>query len=344
MRRRPVLVSRQWWLTLTLALLTAALLAACAQSNSATAPATPRTPVNIQLGWVHEYSSSGFYAAEKNGHFAEQNIAATLTAGGFGAQGYIDAIAQVTSGAADFGVASAADLIQARAAGRPVVGIAAIFQRSPAAIISLGSSGIQRPQDLVGRRVAVADSALGPYLLLLKTQHIDPASVKTIPRTSFGIEPLQKGEVDAMYAWVINEGVQLRESGEKPNMTLLSDYGVETYDLVLFTTERMIADHPDTVTRLLRASLQGWQDVVANPGQAAQLTLAYDAKLDLAGQRRRIEAALPLLSPAGSQLGAMQPGVWQTTQQVLLDQKVLKQPIDLGQAYNRTFLDTVAAH
>src|SRR5690242_17460596 len=82
MRRRPVLVSRQWWLTLTLALLTAALLAACAQSNSATAPATPRTPVNIQLGWVHEYSSSGFYAAEKNGHFAEQNIAATLTAGG----------------------------------------------------------------------------------------------------------------------------------------------------------------------------------------------------------------------------------------------------------------------
>jgi NitT/TauT family transport system substrate-binding protein len=145
-----------------------------------------------------------------------------------------------------------------------------------------------------------------------------------------------------MYAWVINEGVQLREAGHDPAIVLLSDYGVETYDLVLFTTERMIAEHPDVVTRLLRASLQGWQDTVANPGQAATLTLAYDEKLNLDGQRRRIEAALPLVSPAGGHLGAMDSAVWQTTQKVLLDQKVLAQPIDLNRAYTQTFLSALA--
>jgi NitT/TauT family transport system substrate-binding protein len=146
-----------------------------------------------------------------------------------------------------------------------------------------------------------------------------------------------------MYAWVINEGVQLHEAGKIPTFVLLSDYGVETYDLVLFTTERMIAQHPDVVARLVRASLQGWQDVVANPTQGAQLTLAYDNKLNLDGQKRRIEATLPLVNPAGGHLGAMQPEVWQTTQQVLLDQKELAQPIDLNRAYTQTFLDSVAS-
>jgi NitT/TauT family transport system substrate-binding protein len=344
MRRRTTLLGHRQWVIIALFMLATIALAACDASRPAATPAEPPTSVSVQLGWVHEYSSAGFYAAEKNGHFAEQNLAVRLAPGGFGPQGYIDAVAQVTSGATDFGVASATNLIQARAAGQPVVGIASLFQRSPAAIIALESTGILRPQDLVGRRVAVADSALGPYTLLLKSQHIDPASVKTVPRTSFGIDPLVNGEVDAMYAWVINEGVQLREADHLPTMVLLSDYGVETYDLVLFTTERMIADHPDVVTRLLRASLEGWQDAIANPAQATQLTLTYDDKLNLDAQRRRLEATLPLLKPAGSHLGAMEAAVWQTTQQVLLDQNILTQPIDLERVYTQTFLNAVATN
>lgn len=327
---------------LTLTLIVAGTLAACGQAQRAAAPVGPPDETRIQLGWVHEYSSAGFYAAEKNGHFASENLAVTLIAGGFGDQGYIDPVDQVVRGMADVGVASATNLIQARAAGQPVVGIGVIFQRSAAAIIALESSGIQRPQDLVGRRVAVADSALGIYTLLLKTQQIDPQAVQTVPRESYGIEPLLKGEIDAMYAWVINEGVQLREAGQNPNIMLLSDYGIDNYDLVLFTTEQMIATQPDVVTRLLRASMRGWQDVIANPSQAAQLTLAYDAKLDPDAQRRRIETSLPLLRPVGSELGEMRPEVWQTTQQFLLDQKILTQPIDLDRAYTRTFLEKIA--
>lgn len=344
MRRQSASTGCPEWPIITLVLLLAYTLAACGSPQPTAPPAAPPSSVRIQLGWVHEFSSAGFYAAEKNGHFAEHNLTATLAAGGFDSNGYIDPIALVTSGGADFGVTSAASLIQARAAGQQVVGIAAIFQRSPAAIITLDSSGIKRPQDLIGRRVAVADSGAGPYSFLLTLQRIDPASVHTVPRTSFGIEPLAKGEVDAMYAWVINEGVQLREAGQTPTILLLSDYGIETYDLVLFTSERMITDNPDLVARVLQASLQGWQDVIADPAQAAQLTLMYDPALELAGQQRRLEAALPLLLPAGGRLGTMQPEVWQTTQQVLLDEHALDAPIDLSQVYTQEFLDTPSSN
>src|SRR5262245_53364967 len=151
------LLPRRLLSLVTLLIVATVALSACGVEAPAAATAAPKTPVSIQLAWVHEYSSAGFYAAEKNGHFAAQNLDVRIEAGGFGPQGYIEPIAQVASGSVDFGIASAASIIQARAEGKPVVGIAAIFQRSPLAIISLDKSGIYRPQDLVGHRATVAD-------------------------------------------------------------------------------------------------------------------------------------------------------------------------------------------
>jgi NitT/TauT family transport system substrate-binding protein len=337
--------SRQTFLTMALLIVTAIVMSACGAGTPTAATTGPKTPVSIQLAWVHEYSSASFYAAEKNGHFAAQNLDVRLEAGGFGPKGYIEPIAEVANGTVDFGVAGAAGIIQARAEGKPVVAVATIFQRSPLAILSLAKSGIRRPQDLVGHRIAVADgSATQLYNTLLKSQRIDPATVKTVPRTSYGIDPLVKGEVDAMVAWVINEGVQLNEVGLKSNVMLMSDYSVDSYEMVLFTTEKMVAEHPDTVKRFVQAMVEGMQDVIDNPNQAAKLVLTYDSKLNLDDQQRRLQATLPLLSPPGVRLGTMQPDVWKETHQMMLDQKVLAQPIDLSQVYTTKFLDAVAGN
>jgi NitT/TauT family transport system substrate-binding protein len=339
-----LLRSRQTPLTMAFLIVASIVVSACGAGAPSAATAVPKTQVSIQLAWVHEYSSASFYAAEKNGHFAAQNLDVRLEAGGFGPNGYIEPIAQVISGTVDFGITGAASIIQARSEGKPVVAIATLLQRSPLAILSLAKSGIRRPQDLVGRRVAVADGGAAQlYDTFLKSQHIDLATVTTVPRTSYGIDPLTKGEVDAMVAWVINEGVQLDEAGAKTNVMLMSDYGVDSYELVLFTTEKMIAEHPDTVKRFVQATVQGMQDVINNPDQAADFVLTYDNKLNLDGQRRRMQATLPLLSPPGSRLGAMQPDIWKLTHQMMLDQKVLTQPIDLDRVYTTKFVDEASA-
>jgi NitT/TauT family transport system substrate-binding protein len=341
MRRCKPFSYRRLLSTATLFFVMIIAMTACSVSNQPTVATEPRTQVSMQLAWVHEYSSASFYAAEKNGHFAAQGLEVSLEAGGFGANGYIEPIAQVVNGTVDFGITGAAGIIQARAEGKPVVAIATLFQRSPLAILSLAKNEIHRPQDLIGRRVAVADGGASQlYNTLLKSQHIDPATVKTVPRTSFGIDPLVNGEVDAMVAWVINEGVQLDEAGLKTNVMLMSDYGVDSYELVLFSTEKMIAEHPNTAKRLVQATVQGMQDVINSPEQAAKLVLTYDNKLNLEGQRRRIEATLPLLNPPSSQLGVMQPDIWKLTHQIMLDQKVLTQPINLDQVYTVRLLDT----
>jgi NitT/TauT family transport system substrate-binding protein len=312
-------------------------LAACGQAS----PERPQTttPVRLQLAWTHEYSSAPFYAAVKNGHYASEGLDVELLAGGFGENGYIEPTTQVLDGSVDFGIVASGSLIQARANGQPLVGIASVFQRNPTAILSRSESAIQRPEDLIGRRVMVADGGAIQLLdAFIKAQGLDRNAIEILPRTSYGIEPLLNNEVDALVGWVINEGVLLREAGIEPNMMLFSDYGIDSYPMVIFATEKTLAERPELVQHFVRATLQGMEDMIADPDTAAGLALSYDTTLDLDGQRRRLHASLPLFQPAGTRLGMMQPEIWQMTEQFMLDDKSLGAAVDLSKVYTLTFL------
>jgi NitT/TauT family transport system substrate-binding protein len=131
-----------------------ALLVGCGQQQATapTATALPSAELSIQLGWTYDYSLAGFYAAEKNGRFAGQNLKVKLEEGGFVNGKYIDPIDEVANGSVDFGLTSASSLIEARTQGKSIVGIMAVLLRSPNSVISLSDKKLVRPQDLVGRR------------------------------------------------------------------------------------------------------------------------------------------------------------------------------------------------
>jgi len=324
-----------------LSVLMLVLLAACSTSQATPTPA-PKDSVKLQLNWVFDYSSSGFFAAEKNGRFGEQNLNVELIAGGFDANGYIDGTEKVSSGAADFGVASADSVIQARANGKPVVGIAVLTQNSPLAILSLPGANIRTPQDLVGKKVLASEGgATQLYNTLLSAQGIDLESAKPLPRFDSGIDQLIDGEIDALVAWNINEAIELSERGYPPSIMLMSDYGINSYELVLITTEKMATENPDLVTRFLKATFKGWNDVIANPSQAVDYVVTYDVKLNRDAQLRRLTEMLKLIKPANTKIGDMRPDLWSFTHQMLQTQGALKEPIELGRAYSTLFLDVI---
>lgn len=318
------------------------LVAGCGSATAVTPTAAPKDTINYQMGWVHEYSSAPFYMAIANGDYAKENLDVKLSVGGFNEKGAIDPVQQVVDGTADFSEASIFALLQAREQGKPVVAIATLNQRSPFAIISLADKGIVRPQDLVGKKVAVADGgATLEYESLIRSQAIDPASVNQVARTSFGIDPLINGEVDAFGGWIINEGVAIQESGAKPSFLLLSDYGIDTYDLLILTTEDMVTNHADKVERFLRATLGGLQATIDNPDKAIETTLTYDSTLDHDAQLRRLQSFIPLIHPAGTQLGMMDAEIWKFNYQLMLDNGLLTQPQDITKAYTMDFLNKI---
>lgn len=327
---------------IALLLIIVMLLAGCGGGEQATAEPQELTPVTHQMGWVHDYSAAGFDLAVQNGYYVDEGIDLTLNVGGFGEAGFIDPIQQVVSGEADFSVASATGILQAREAGHPLVAIAAMNQRSPVAILSLAETGITRPEDLEGHSLAIIlDAGQFVYGALFEQQGVDADAVNIIERTSFGIGMLVNGETDAIGAWIINEGVELEENGYDANYILLSDYGIVTYDLLIFTTEDMIANNPDVVERFLRATIRGHQAMVDDSEAAIDAVMTHDPELNREGQIARLQAFIPIVNPAGSQLGAMDANVWTFTYTLLVDNGQLSADVDVTSAYTMQFIDAI---
>lgn len=125
--------------------LTALIQAACAPASPP--PTVEATEVGVQFSWSNSIEFVGFYEAERQSYYTEENLSVALNNGGYDAEGnYIDPVARVVDGDSDFGIAGADVILTARAAGQPLIGIATIYQRSPVALISLAE------KDIVARR------------------------------------------------------------------------------------------------------------------------------------------------------------------------------------------------
>ncbi|HEY0737080.1 MAG TPA: ABC transporter substrate-binding protein [Herpetosiphonaceae bacterium] len=328
-----------------------ALLAAClllalvlTGCSSAAPPAATLTPAQarVQLSWIHTIEWAGFYAAEEHGYYTDQALTVDLLAGGEDAQGnYIDPIQTVLDGRADFGVTSGGHVIQARANQAPLVAIASVYQRHPLGFTSLAEKQIATPQDLVGKTVQIAPDSRLLLEAMLTATGVDISQITIEDRTDFTIAPLVNGDADVIDSFITNEAVSLKLAGHKINNILPVDYGVEEYPNVIFTTEQMIAEHPDVVERFLRATVQGMDSAIANPQQIGQLAVRYDPSLDLAKETEAMFQSVPLLKPTGSQPGMMTAKTWQATYQILHDQGILKQPFDVKTVYTLAFLDKI---
>ncbi len=319
-----------------------ALLTSCS-SNPTSTPATPATPVKFQISWLHSIAFVGGYLAQENGYYADENLNVEIMPGGLDEAGnFIDPIERVTSGKADFGVIDSTILLKARADGVPVVAVASIYQRHPLAFTSLRAKNITRPQDLIGATVQVSFNSAVIYQALLAAQDIDPAQVNTVNRTDFTPGPILKGEADVIDAWVITEIAELAAAQQDVNLILPSDYGIEVYPNVIFTTEEMISKNPGVVERFVRATVRGLQNAVDNPKVAAELTFnKYAPERGLEIEQIAMQRAVPLLKPTDSSPGMMKPEVWVTTHEILLEQKILSAPLDIDSAYTLVFLEKV---
>lgn len=322
------------------------LVAACTgQEQVAPSPtAPPMTDTSIQFSWVHTIEFGGFYMARDKGYYAQQGLNVRLDAGGFDENGnYISPIDRVTSGASEFGVVGGDILLQARESGQPVVAIATIYQLNPVGFVSLADANITKPQDMVGHTIAIdLNSATGlVYRALLAAENIAFDSVTVVARKDFSNDQLLNGEVDMEDSFVTNQPVQIRQGGHEINVVLASDYGIELYSNVIFTTEDMVKNHPDRVERFLRATLQGFDAAVAEPDAAAALSVALNDTLSLDSEKASMQASLPLMNPTGSHPGMMTAEAWQYTHDLLVREGLLSESQDVTKAYDLSFLQKI---
>ena len=307
------------------------------QSSASTA----LVPITVRLKWLHQSQFAGNYVADQKGYYRDEGLAVTLKS--FDLTHY--PIDEVVSGNEDFGVAGADELLVAREKGERVKALAVIYQDSPVVAYALASSGITKPTDFIGKKLGmeqVSNVQIGVHAMLA-AQGIDyTKSVTEIP-IGYDAGPVLSHTVDIGTGYVTNEPIQAEEAGQHVNIIAPYSYGVKTYADVLFTSEDMIAKHPDVVAGFVRATLKGWEYAVTHIDEAANLTLLYkdpnNNALNFAHQKALLTRSIPFIKPnAGREVGSMSFEDWQRTYQLLRDYKLLTKDSDVTQAYTREFL------
>jgi NitT/TauT family transport system substrate-binding protein len=294
------------------------------------------TPVTVQLSFSHQAEFAGFYAADQLGYYAEEGLAVSFLEGG----PEVDFIAPVVGGAAHFGVAQPADVILARAAGKMVRSIAAIYRYSPIVFFTLAESGIIRPQDFIGKKIRSTTSTDKTLQAMMTMQGIHPDQYEIVNLPS-DIEEFVSGEVPVWGGYLNVFVLEVQRAGHKINIIYPDDYRIHFYGDVLVTRDDLIAEHADLVLRFTRATLKGWTFVVENPGTTGAFVQKYEPEADADLESARMVASVPLVSTGEDFVGWMEPGTWEGIQQTLSEQGALTNPLDLTQVYTLQFLEEI---
>ncbi len=295
--------------------------------------------VSVQLKWIHQAQFAGFYIAEKNGFYKEENIEVVLNP--CGPDESPDSIIEdVVSGQTTFAVIGAEMVLKARAAGKPIIAISVIFQRSPYVYIALKESKINRPRDFEGKKISIPDDSAILHQMFLKKLQIQPSVLEVVPYER-DTKPLATGLIDISLSYRTGLVLDFEAKGYVLNMIWPNDYGIHFYADTIITSNAMVQQHPELVERFLRATLRGWRHSIENQQEAIDVTLQYDPTLDKSIQQRMVKAQTPLIHTGEIPIGWMDESVWQTMYQMLLDVHVVTQPIKMEEAYTMQFLNKI---
>jgi NitT/TauT family transport system substrate-binding protein len=301
-------------------------------------PAQALTPVSVQLQWTHLAEFAGFYAADQKGYYSAEGLAVTFIQGG----GVVDNLATVLDGEAQFGTASAEQIILARSQGKPIRAVAVVYRRSPSVFFALADSGITRPQDFAGKTIRVPLTIVPTLHAMTTRVGITPDQYTEVTLPS-EVALFASGEVPVWGGYLNGLTIAIQQAGYSINLIYPGDYGVHFYGDTIIATEDLIASQPDLVLRFLRASLKGWVYTIENPSEVGPMVVKYAPQADVTLENLRMTASLPLVNTGEDHIGWMKPEIWAGMEQTLRAQGVLTQPVDVTQVYTMQFLQEIYA-
>ena len=292
---------------------------------------------SLRLKWVYDPGFAGEMVAAKKGFFKEEGVEVELKPGGFES----DPIKLVASGNDTFGVTGADTFLLAREKGVPIVAFAAGYIDTAVVFYSKKDSGITKPQDFEGKKVAyqAGQDTATVYEALLRKTNVDREKITEVP-VKFDFSPFLTGQVDVWGGYAATQSYILQQKEIPYNVITPSDYGINFLGTVYFTSEKFMTENPKAVQAFTDALIKGWEFTYSNTDEAIPLIASYDEKNltpDLI--KDNLEKQKASILPDEAKYGDFSMEKWKATQDILVEQKLLKESIDLEKAMTTKFLD-----
>jgi diguanylate cyclase (GGDEF)-like protein/PAS domain S-box-containing protein len=255
--------------------------------------------IDLQLRWHHQFQFAGYYAALQQGYYKQAGLDVVIHEG----TPENIPITEVLKGQGQYGVANS-ELLLARLKGDPLVALAAIYQHSPSVLLVRKDKNIVSPHDLIGKKVMMPGSYVdADFIAMFNKEHVNIKDVQIIP-SSFDIQDLVTGKVDAFNSYISNEPYFLKQQGVEFNILNPRDYGIDFYTDMLFTSEDEVNQHPERVKAFLNASLLGWRYAMDHPNEIIDLLQnQYKVTIPKANLEFEAEAMRSLILPDLVEIG-----------------------------------------
>ncbi len=221
--------------------------------------------VTLQLEWKHQFEFAGFYAAVEKGYYKDIGVELEIKEFGDGIQITND----ILEGKSTFGISSSS-LILEKLQNKPIVLLASYFKQNALALLT--KPNIKTPSDLRGKVVMAVPWEMEHTGLGVMLQD---AGVKksdyTLLNHDFTMEKFISGEVDAISIFITNQPYEINKLGIKHNILNPANFGIYSYDVELFSSEKTVNENPKMVQNFISATNKGWEYAFANKNEIVDL-------------------------------------------------------------------------
>jgi len=292
-------------------------------------------PVRLQLDWYPQPEHGGFYTALLQGYYKAEGLDVTVLP----LPQYGSVAQLVSTGKADFGLGSSDQILEWDSNGLPLVAVAATMQHDPQAVMVHKDSPVHDFKDLEGRTIAAQTGATWLKYVIAR---YNLRQVRQVPSTlsiaNFLADPAYVQQI-----FVTSEPFFAKQAGADVRTFLISSSGFDPYR-VQFTTRDFAAQHPDVVTRFVRASVRGWQEYLRNPGPTNEYLLKLNPALNPVQEAYTAQALrdgnfIAGSDPGGPQTGRMSAQRWQASYEQLKSLGILHGQLDPTTTYTLKFLE-----
>jgi NitT/TauT family transport system substrate-binding protein len=305
------------------------------------APAHADDAMKLTLNFLAQPAQAGFFLAKEKGYYKDVGIDMTIVEGkGSSTTAQITAAGQNDVGFINGGIA-----INFINKGAPLQIIAAPIQGNFMSVGFLAKENIKKPQDLIGKTIAVCPGCAQIPMLkaMLAKADISESKVKIINvDQSAHVSMLEEGKIDAAAGDPNSISIEMEHRGDKVGNMFFQDWGIQLVNFVLAARTDKLQANPDLYKRFVAASLKGWHEVLVDPGAAiTALQHQYpEIKLDRKTLMEQLEVGIaPFICVKDSPgVGKASAQLWATTYDVMKNYMGLKATVPVDKVYTDAYL------
>nr|WP_024446011.1 ABC transporter substrate-binding protein [Mycolicibacterium iranicum] len=298
-------------------------------------------PATLMLNWYPYGEHAPFYYGVQEGIFAKHGIDLTVDAG----QGSTKTVQAVGSGQADFGWADTPAVLSNIDKGVKVKSAGVFLQTTPSAVQVFADSGIENPQDLVGRTIAVSagDAPTTTFPIYLNKVGVPEDQVTQQSLDAAGkMAAMLSGRVDGLIGFAHDQGPTIaNKSGREVRYLRYSDAGLNFYSNGLIVNTSTIADNSELVQSMVDATSEAYAAAVDSPEAAVDAMVGKDPQMPPREVLlQQWQQTIPLLSTpatANQVPGANAEEDWKTTIATLSEAGLLESAKEPAEYWDSSF-------